>query len=71
MLNLFFAGVRPNKREFLGQRADEKIRSIDDYVGPRDHGVVVCEWELDAERSLFDEHAPQCLTGVFYQRSAS
>lgn len=71
LLSLFFAGVRPNKREFLGQRADEKIRSIDDYVGPRDHGIVACEWELDADRSPFDEEAPRCLTGVFYQWSTS
>lgn len=71
LLSLLFAGVRPNKREFLGQRTDEKIRSIDDYVGPRDHGVVACEWELDAERSLFDEEPARCLSGVFYQWSSS
>lgn len=71
LLSLFFAGVRPNKREFLGQRAEAKIRSIDDYVGTRDHSVVVCEWELDAENSLFDDAAPRYLSGVFYQRSES
>lgn len=71
LLSLFFAGVRPNKREFLGQRADEKIRSIDDYVGTRDQSVVVCEWELDAENSLFEDDAPRYLSGVFYQRSSS
>ena len=67
LLSLFFAGVRPNKREFLGQRAEEKIRSIDDYVGRRDHGLVVCEWELDAEKTLFDDGAPRYLSGVFYE----
>ena len=68
LLSLFFAGVRPNKRDFLGQRAEEKIRRLGDYVGPRDHGVVVCEWELDTDRGLFDEFAPRYLSGVFYQR---
>ncbi len=68
LLSLFFAGVRPGKRDFLGQRADEKVRRIEDYVGPRDHGVVVCEWELDAERGLFDDPAPRYLSGVFYER---
>ena len=71
LLSLFFAGVRPNKREFLGQRAGEKIRSIDDYVGPRDQGVVVCEWELDVERTLLDDSNPRYLTGIFYQRTTS
>jgi len=68
LLSLFFAGVRPNKREFLGQRAEEKIRRLEDYVGPHDHGVVICEWELDAERSLFADAPPRYLSGVFYKR---
>lgn len=71
LLSLLFAGVRPNKREFLGQRADEKVRSIDDYVGLRDHGIVACEWELDAEGVLFNRDPPRCVTGVFYQWSTS
>lgn len=71
LLSLFFAGVRPHLRDFLGKRAESKIKSIDDYVGPRDHSVVVCEWELDAERGLFDEGGPRYLTGVFYQRASS
>lgn len=71
LLSLFFAGVRPNKREFLGQRADEKIRRLEDYIGPHDHGVVVCEWELDTERGAFDDVPPRYLSGVFYQRKES
>lgn len=71
LLSLFFAGLRPSKRDFLGQRAEEKIRRIGDYVGPRDHGAVVCEWELDAEKSLFEDGPQRYLTGVFYQRSES
>ena len=71
LLSLFFAGVRPNKREFLGQRADEKIRRLGDYVGPQDHGIVVCEWELDTERGLFNDSPPRYLSGVMYQRKES
>lgn len=71
LLSLFFAGVRPNKKEFLGQKAEEKIRRLEDYVGPQDHGVVVCEWELDTQRGLFEDAAPLYLSGVFYQRKES
>ena len=71
LLSLFFAGVRPNKLEFLGRLADEKIRRLEDYVGPRDHGVVVCEWELDSDRRLLTDAAPRYLSGVFYQRKES
>lgn len=69
LLSLFFAGIRPGKRDFLGQRADEKIRRLGDYVGPHDHGVVVCEWELDADRDLFGDSRPHYLSGVFYERN--
>ena len=48
LLSLFFAGIKPHQRDFLGKRAEEGIRGIDDYVGSRDQGVVICEWELDA-----------------------
>jgi hypothetical protein len=68
LLSLLFAGIRTNKRDFLGQRADEKVRRLSDYVGRNDHGVVVCEWELDAEHGLFDDSRAQYLSGVFYQR---
>ena|SRR5438094_1187140 len=40
LLSLFFAGIRPNQRDFLGKRAEEGVRSIDDYVTSRDQGVV-------------------------------
>jgi chromosome segregation ATPase len=71
LLSLFFAGVRPHQRDFLGKRAESKVKSIDDYVGPRDHGVVACEWVLDAERGLFDDGGPRYITGVYYQRASS
>ena len=71
LLSLLFAGLRTNKRDFLGQRADQKVRRLSDYVGPRDHGVVVCEWELDTEHGLFDDSPTRYLSGVFYQRKDS
>jgi DNA repair exonuclease SbcCD ATPase subunit len=71
LLSLFFAGVRTHQRDFLGKRAEAKIRSLEDYVGPRDHGVVACEWQLDAEANLFDDGGPRYLSGVFYQRATA
>lgn len=71
LLSLLFASVRPSQREFLGKRADEKVRALEHYVGPRDSGVVVCEWELDAENSLFGDLAPRYLSGVFYERAVA
>jgi hypothetical protein len=71
LLSLLFAGLRTNKRDFLGQRAEEKVRRLADYVGRNDHGVVVCEWELDAEQGLFADSGPRYLSGVFYQRKDS
>lgn len=68
LLSLLFAGLRTNKRDFLGQRAEEKVRRLTDYVGRNDHGVVVCEWELDGEQGLFEEPGARYLSGVFYQR---
>jgi len=50
LLNLFFAVVRPDKREFLGGKADAKRRKLEDYVQDADRAVVICEWEADAER---------------------
>src|SRR6185503_3645333 len=52
LLSLFFAGIKPHQRDFLGKRAEEGVRTIDDYVGSRDQGVVACEWELDGGPSV-------------------
>jgi hypothetical protein len=65
LLNLFFALVRPDKREFMGGK-DEK--RLEDYVRPSDHSVVLCEWELDASGTLaFSDEPSRFLTGVFYE----
>ncbi|MCA9037905.1 MAG: hypothetical protein KDA91_22410, partial [Planctomycetaceae bacterium] len=71
LLSLLFASVRPSQREFLGKRADQKVRALEHYVGTRDSGVVICEWELDAENSLFGDSAPFYLSGVFFERAAA
>ena len=71
LLSLLFASIRPSKIDFLGKRAEGKIRRIEDYVGPRDQSVVVCEWELDDDGGrLFDDDRPRYLSGFFYQRKS-
>lgn len=72
LLNLFFAVVRPDKREFLGGKAEAKKRKLEDYIQNEDRAVVVCEWEADAERDSLglDGVAERLLTGVFYERRA-
>lgn len=69
LLSLFFAGVCPHQRDFLGQRTGSGKR-LSQYILPSDHGVVACQWELDAHRSLFDEEPPRYITGVFYKRES-
>lgn len=69
LLNLFFAVVRPDKREFLGGKAEAKRRKLEDYIQDADRAVVVCEWEADAERDSLglSGAAERLLTGVFYE----
>ena len=69
LLNLFFAVVRPDKREFLGGKAEAKRRKLEDYVQDADRAVVVCEWEADPERDSLGlaGGAERMLTGVFYE----
>jgi hypothetical protein len=69
LLNLFFALVRPDRREFLGNRAEAKQRRLEDYVLPRDRGVVVAEWALDSGGN--GGPGPGYLTGVFYEWGGS
>jgi len=69
VLNLFFALVRPDRREFLGGKAEAKKRRLEDYVLQDDRAVVACEWEVD---SAFAQPALQGLsshlvTGSFYE----
>lgn len=69
LLNLFFALIRPNKRDFLGGKAEAKQRAIDDYIKTHDRAVVAAEWELDQPGRLFDstDNTFVYLTGVFYE----
>jgi hypothetical protein len=68
MLNLFFAGIRPNRREFLGKQAEAK-RDLREYVQADDHAVVAYEWELDGKtgRFEFDGEVDRFITGTFYE----
>lgn len=70
ILSLFFALPRPNRRDFLGSRADAKQRRIEDYILTNDRSVVAAEWVLDETAGMLseDENEPQrFVTGVFYE----
>ena len=70
ILSLFFALPRPNRRDFLGSRADARQRRIEDYILTNDRSVVAAEWTLDTQ-ALSEEfeptELPRFLTGVFYE----
>lgn len=70
LLNLLFAVIRTDRRDFLGGRADSRQRSIEDYILPDDTGMVAIEWVLDAsaDELLNDEVGERVVTGVFYER---
>jgi hypothetical protein len=72
LLNLFFAGVRPSRREFLGIVADTK-REMQEYVQDNDRAVVIYEWELDGRPGELDFEgcADRFITGTFYERHGS
>lgn len=69
LLNLFFSGIRPGRRQFLGKRGDSK-RELEEYVQQNDRAVVAYEWELDGDGGLFhaDGHVDRLVTGAFYER---
>lgn len=69
LLNLFFAVVRPDKRDFLGNKAEQKKRKLEDYIQDNDRSVVVAEWETDGERDSLELAGTRerLLTGVFYE----
>jgi hypothetical protein len=69
ILNLFFGMVRPDRREFLGGRAEARRRRIEDYVQKEDHSVVAAEWQLDtpADQLSFNGLAERYVTGTFYE----
>jgi len=48
LLNLLFAVVRPNRREFLGSNDDGKDRRLADYVLVGDTSHVCIEWGAPA-----------------------
>ena len=69
ILNLFFSMIRPDRREFLGGRAEARRRRIEDYVQKEDHSVVAAEWQLDtpADQLGFEGFADRYVTGAFYE----
>ena len=54
ILSLFFALPRPNRRDFLGNKADAKQRRLEDYILTNDRSVVAAEWTLDVQNLGFD-----------------
>lgn len=75
LLSLFFALLRPDKREFLGLKVTGKTEGhpneLKDFILAEDRSVVVCEWVLDGSTSLFTDARPQrYLTGVFCERKS-
>ncbi len=73
ILSLFFAMLRPNRRDFLGTRADGGERRLEQYILRTDRSVVAAEWVLDNPSSLgLEESEPiRFLTGVFYEYSVT
>lgn len=71
ILSLFFALPRPNRRDFLGSKADARQRRIEDYILLNDRSVTAAEWTLDAQGSelALEQEFPRFLTGVFYEYS--
>ncbi len=64
LLTLFFSLLNPNRRSFLGTRAEQGDRTLEDYVLPDDQAVVLAQWQLDTA-----PHQPEqwFWTGGFYQ----
>lgn len=58
LLNLVFAVVRPNRREFLGSNEDGKDRRLADYVLAGDTSHVAIEWGEPGART------PALVTGM-------
>lgn len=68
LLNLIFAVIRTDRRDFLGGRAESRQRVLEDYILPTDRGVVVTEWELDdAWDALALGEKARFTAGVFYE----
>lgn len=58
LLNLLFAVVRPDRREFLGGNDDGRDRRLGDYVLAGDTAHVVLEWGVAGQRQ------PALVTGM-------
>lgn len=58
ILNLLFAVLRPDRREFLGNDESGRDRHLADYVAATDTAHVVCEWGHPGQRT------PAWVTGM-------
>jgi hypothetical protein len=67
MLALFFSLMRPSLKEFLGVKAEQKLRKLEHYVGAQDHSLVLAEWDLDAT-DLAGERQ-RLVIGAFMERA--
>jgi hypothetical protein len=64
ILNLFYSLVNPNRRHFLGSKADQGERVLEDYILQGDCAVVIAEWQLDTNEG---DEKKFYLTGGFYE----
>lgn len=69
ILSLFFALLRPDKRDVFGSKAEPDDKKLDDYVQLHAPGLVVAEWQLDSDPRVKASDKPEhYLTGVFYEK---
>lgn len=64
ILNLFFALLRPDRREFLGSEAEGRQRRLEDYVDGDDTAHVVAEWDVPEPGSLPGLDSGRVVTGM-------
>jgi hypothetical protein len=64
ILNLFYSLINPNRRHFLGSKADQGERALGDYILEDDAAVVIAEWQLDTNEG---DEKKFYLTGCFYE----
>jgi hypothetical protein len=61
LLSLFYSLLSPHRQSFLGAKASDGERKLEDYVLHDDRAVVIAEWQTDTEPKAWR------LTGAFYE----
>ena len=64
ILNLFYALLRPGRREFLGSETEGRQRRLEDYVAGEDTAHIVAEWEVPGQGALPGMGAATLVTGM-------